>query len=102
MVNSNTNKDPYMMPTPDQLFEQMKDSQFFSTMDMRSGFLNHKIPVECQRHFAFYWNNETWLYTRMCFGHINAPAQYQRVMDSVIREAGLEDNVVSFLVCFIG
>jgi hypothetical protein len=96
-TNQKTVKDPYVMPLPDQLFESMGRSKFFTCFDMRSGFLNHEIPRELQRHYAFWWKDNVWVYTRMPFGGINAPAHYQRVMDALIREAGVQKYVCCYI-----
>ena len=95
--NKKAKKDVYQMPTPDSLFQEMGGSVYFSTFDMRSGFHNIVIPVAAQSLFAFYWRGETWLYTRMPFGHVNAPATYQRVMDALVREADVGDKCVVYM-----
>ena len=96
-TNEACGQDPYQMPLIDDLFDQMGKSIFFTTFDLRSGFLNILIPEELQRYYAFWWRGDIWVYTRMPFGHRNAPACYQRIMDEMIQEAGVQANVVVYI-----
>jgi hypothetical protein len=86
-TNAKCTPSQYLMPVPDELFKTMATSTYFSQFDMRSGFLNHTVPVDQQKYLAFYWRGQIWLYTRMPFGHTGSPQNYQMTMDSAVREA---------------
>ena len=97
-TNSCTDQeDPYQMPLVDDLFAKMASANFFTTCDMRAGFNNVPVEHALQRNLAFYLKGKIFVCTRMCFGHRNAPAMYQRVMDALIAEAGVEDSVVVYI-----
>ena len=96
-TNAATKTDPLQMPYTDDLFRDILKSKFYTTFDMRSGFLGIAVEEEAQKQLAFYWKGEVYVYTYMCFGHKNAPAHYQRVMNKLIAEAGVEKNAVVYI-----
>ena len=63
-------------------------SKFVTTCDMRAGFNNLPVSREFQRNLAFFWRGKIYVCTRMCFGHRNAPAMYQRIMDDKAQLVG--------------
>nr|GEV08446.1 putative reverse transcriptase domain-containing protein [Tanacetum cinerariifolium] len=84
-LNKLTVKNCYPLPRIDDLFDQLQGSQFFSKIDLRSGY--HQLRVHeddipktafrtCYGHFEF---------TVMLFGLTNAPALFRDLMKRVCR-----------------
>ena len=83
-INEVTVKDSYPMPRSDDIFDGVGQAKYFSTIDLKSGF--HEIPVAegDTEKTAFYTPFGQFEYTKMPFGLVNAPATFQRVMDTIL------------------
>ncbi|KAJ9513219.1 hypothetical protein QJQ45_029518 [Haematococcus lacustris] len=88
-LNAATKPDIYGLPRPDEMFSELGDSCYFSKLDMRSGFFQLIIAPADRIKTAFWCGNKLYHFNRMPFGLRNAPAEYQRVMDRCIADAGL-------------
>ncbi|KAJ9531042.1 hypothetical protein QJQ45_000957 [Haematococcus lacustris] len=88
-LNAATQPDIYGLPRPEEMFSELGDSCFFSKLDMRSGFFQLHIAPADRIKTAFWCGNKLYQFNRMPFGLRNAPAEYQRVMDRCIADAGL-------------
>ena len=97
LLNKGTETDPYPLPLPEAIFRRFGRARFFTKLDMRSGFHQLVLDEESQRMSAFWWGNELWCYTRLPFGMKNSSAVFQRVMDEVLQEAGLEEVASAFI-----
>jgi hypothetical protein len=88
-VNSNTARDKYGVPLPEDLFRQMRGARFFSKVDLRSGFWQLRLSEEAQKQVAYWWRGKLYTFTRLPFGHVNATAIFQRVMEYELQRACL-------------
>ena len=52
-LNSQTKKDAYPLPQMQETMEFMVGAQFFSTMDLKSGFWQVKMAKDSQQYTAF-------------------------------------------------
>ena len=95
--NKGTETIPHALPLPEAIFRRFGKARFFSKIDMRSGFHQLELDEESQLRTAFWWGNELWCYTRLPFGLKNSSAIYQRVMDTVLTEAGLSAFAAAFI-----
>jgi transposase InsO family protein len=96
-VNDATVPDKYGLHLPEELFQRVGKSKFFSKIDLRGAFLQLPIHPDDQYLTSHWWGNEIWMYTRAPYGLRNSPAFIQRLMDSELAKAGLSD----FCICFI-
>ena len=90
-INELTPTDRFVIPLPEDLFQSVGNSRWYSKIDLRQGFLQIPIPKELQHYTAFWWNNEVWQYTRCPYGLKNSPAHFQRVMNQAILGSGLNN-----------
>jgi RNase H-like domain found in reverse transcriptase/Reverse transcriptase (RNA-dependent DNA polymerase) len=97
IINAATVLDKYGMHLPEELFQRVGQSRWFSKIDLRGAFLQIPIHPDDRYLTTWWWHNTMWHYTRTCFGLVNAPATVQRIMDSELAKAGLS----GFAVCFI-
>ena len=93
-LNRHTERDSYPMPCPEEIFDKLGDSRWFSTLDLRQGFNQIPLSPEDQPKTAFHGPDGQYQWTVMPFGLRNASACFQRVMDCTLE--GLE-----FTACFI-
>ena len=75
---------------PEVLFQKVEGCRFFSTLDLRSGFHQLLLDNDSKKMCAFWWGRSLWQYNRLIYGLRNATAEFQKVMDTVLGEAGLD------------
>lgn len=88
-LNEKTISDKYPIPVISDVLDKLGRCQYFTTLDLKSGF--HQIemfPDDIQKT-AFTVENGHYEYCRMPFGLKNAPSTFQRAMENVLR--GLND-----------
>ena len=93
-LNRHTERDSYPMPCPEEIFDRLGSSQWFSTLDLRQGFNQIPLSEVDQPKTAFHGPDGQYQWTVMPFGLRNASACFQRVMDCTLQ--GLD-----FTACFI-
>lgn len=89
-LNEKTINDKYPLPNISDILDKLGKSQYFSTLDLASGFHQIEIEEKDREKTAFSVENGHFEFLRMPFGLKNAPATFQRVMDNVLR--GLLDE----------
>jgi site-specific DNA-cytosine methylase len=95
--NKGTDTIMHALPLPEAIFRRFGKARFFSKLDMRSGFHQLVLDEDSQLRTAFWWGGELWCYTRLPFGLKNSSAIFQRVMDTVLTEAGLAGFASAFV-----
>ena len=93
-LNRHTERDSYPMPCPEEIFDKLGSSRWFSTLDLRQGFNQIPLSPEDQPKTAFHGPDGQYQWTVMPFGLRNASACFQRVMDCTLE--GLD-----YTACFI-
>lgn len=84
-VNELTPLDRYPIPRPDAVFAALSGAQFFSTVDANKGYHQFRLAKESRWLTTFITEREgVWQYKRVPFGLQNAPAFFQRSMDSLL------------------
>lgn len=84
-LNDKTIGDRYPLPNITDLLDKLGRCQYFSTLDLASGF--HQIPLAKKDipKTAFNTENGHFEFLRMPFGLKNAPATFQRIMENILR-----------------
>ena len=83
-LNSLTTKDAYPLPRIDDSLRLLGNQQWFSTMDLTSGYWQVAMSPEAKRKAAFVTNEGLFQFRVMPFGLCNAPATFERLMDRVL------------------
>ena len=89
-INSKTHKDAYPLPRIEESLDSLSGAQFFTTLDLTSGYHQIAVAEEDKRKTAFTTPMGLYEYNRMPFGLCNSPATFQRAMHQCFREEMLE------------
>ena len=87
-LNNVTCKDAYPLPRVDDTLDTLSGSQWFSTIDLVSGYWQVEIEEPDRPKTAFCTTEGLFQFRVMPFGLCNAPATFQRLMSLVL--AGLQ------------
>ena len=101
-LNALTTKDAYPLPRMYDSLRLLGNQQWFSTMDLASGYWQVAMSPEAKRKAALVTNEGLLQFRVMPFGLCNTPATFERLMDRVL--CGMHwsrclvylDDVISF------
>lgn len=86
-LNDATVKDSYPLPRIDDTLEQLAGAKWFSCLDLNSGYWQVEVQEEDRPKTAFNSRRGLYEFRVMPFGLCNAPATFERLMETVL--AGL-------------
>ena len=101
-LNDATVKDAYPLPRIDDTLDMLAGKQWFSTLDLASGYWQVSLSRDARAKTAFATHSGLFQFRVMPFGLCNAPATFERLMDQVLQ--GLRwsrclvylDDIISF------
>ena len=83
-LNAVTTLDAYPLPLIEECIDSLADMQWFSTLDMNSGYWQIPVAEQDKEKTAFITKYGLFHFLRMPFGLSNAPATFQRTMNLVL------------------
>ena len=95
-LNAKTVMDAYPLPRIQESFDSLAGAQYFSTLDLASGYHQIEMHPDHQHKTAFTTPFGLYQYTRMPFGLATAPATFQRLMQNIT-----SDFLFEFLLCYL-
>ena len=85
LLNDATVKDAYPLPRIDDTLDMLAGKQWFSTLDLASGYWQVSLSQEARVKTAFATHSGLFQFKVMPFGLCNAPATFERLMDRVLQ-----------------
>ena len=96
-LNSFTIPDRYPLPLIQELVDQVRDARLFTKMDVRAGYNNIRFREGDEPKAAFKTNKGLFEPTVMPFGLRNAPAVFQRMMNTQFADITAEGNTIIYM-----
>ena len=91
-LNSVTKQDRFPIPRIDDLLDQLDQAQFFTTLDLASGYWQIRVDDASREKTAFSTHRGLFEFRVMPFGLTNAPAVFQRLMQLVLCGLNAEEG----------
>lgn len=90
-LNEKTIDDKYPIPNINDVLDKLGKCQYFTTLDLASGFYQVEMDSQDIPKTAFNVEHGHFEFLRMPMGLKNSPSTFQRVMDNVLR--GLQNEI---------
>ena len=84
-LNEATEKDAYPLPYISDCIDALHGAQWFSTLDLASGYWQVEVEAQDRPKTAFVTRRGLYEFNVMPFGLSNAPATFERLMEKILR-----------------
>ncbi|MBW0516941.1 hypothetical protein O181_056656 [Austropuccinia psidii MF-1] len=96
-LNNYTKSARYPILMIPHALDQLAKAKYITNMDCMKGFHQNGVKPNCMKLLRIICHMGIYEYTRMPFGIKNAPAHFQRMMDTIFQEEILEGWMVVYI-----
>ncbi|MBW0539396.1 hypothetical protein O181_079111 [Austropuccinia psidii MF-1] len=96
-LNNYTKADRYPIPRIPHALDKLEKAKYITKMDCMKGFHQNGVKPNSMKLLRIICHMGIYEYTRMPFGIKNAPAHFQRMMDTIFQEEILEGWMVVYI-----
>ncbi|MBW0558577.1 hypothetical protein O181_098292 [Austropuccinia psidii MF-1] len=96
-LNNYAKADRYPLPRIPHALDMLAKARYITKMDCMKGFHKNGVKPNCIKLLRIICHMGIYEYTRMPFGIKNAPAHFQRMMDTIFQEEILEVWMVVYI-----
>ncbi|MBW0548543.1 hypothetical protein O181_088258 [Austropuccinia psidii MF-1] len=96
-LNNYTKADMYPIPSIPHALDKLAKAKHITKMDCMKGYHQNGVKPKSIKLLRIICNKGIYEYTRMQFGIKNAPAHFQRMMDTIFQEEILEGWMVAYI-----
>ncbi|MBW0511725.1 hypothetical protein O181_051440 [Austropuccinia psidii MF-1] len=93
-LNNYTKADRYPIPRIPHALDKLAKAKYITKTDCMKGFCQNGVKPNSMKLLRIICHMGIYEYTRMPFGIKNAPAHFQRMMDTIFQEEILEGSIV--------
>jgi hypothetical protein len=83
-LNAVTVKDPFPLPRIDDIFDYLSDSEYFTTIDFKSGYFQIPLDKKDRPKTAFSTRDNQYQFTVLPQGVTNGPPTFQRIVNQIL------------------
>ena len=84
-INTDIDVDQYPLPIPDPFFATLSGGKYFTTLDLSQAYQQLELEESSRKYLAISTHRGLYQYTRLPYGVASAPAQFQKVMDTILQ-----------------
>ncbi|MBW0547644.1 hypothetical protein O181_087359 [Austropuccinia psidii MF-1] len=96
-LNNYTKDDTYPIPRIPHALHKLAKAKKHNQTNVMKGFHENRVKPNSMKLLRIIWNIGSYEYNRMPFGKKNAPAHFQRMMDTIFQEEILEGWMVVYI-----
>ncbi|MBW0486817.1 hypothetical protein O181_026532 [Austropuccinia psidii MF-1] len=96
-LNNYTKADRYPIPRTPHALDKLAKAKYITKMDCMKGFHQNGVKPNSMKLLRIICHMGIYKYARMPFGSRNAPAHFQRMIDTIFQEEILEGWIVVYI-----